>query len=58
MSNRKLLKGNVAFCYGAMAAKVDAFFGYPITPQNEVPEYLSAFHFHGRGQTQSSRQCP
>ena len=41
MSNRKLLKGNVAFCYGAMAAKIDAFFGYPITPQNEVPEYLS-----------------
>ena len=41
MSNRKLVKGNVAFCYGAMAAKVDAFFGYPITPQNEVPEYLS-----------------
>ena len=41
MSNRKLVKGNVAFCYGALAADCDAFFGYPITPQNEVPEYLS-----------------
>ena len=41
MSSKKLMKGNSAFCYGAMAAGVDAFFGYPITPQNEVPEYLS-----------------
>jgi len=41
MSNRELMKGNKALCYGAMAAKVEGFFGYPITPQNEVPEYLS-----------------
>lgn len=41
MAGRKLIKGNVAICYGALAARCDAFFGYPITPQNEVPEYMS-----------------
>jgi 2-oxoglutarate ferredoxin oxidoreductase subunit alpha len=41
MPTRKLMKGNVALCYGALAAGCDAFFGYPITPQNEVPEYMS-----------------
>ena len=25
----------------AMRGGCEAFFGYPITPQNEVPEYLS-----------------
>ena len=42
MATRKLIKGNVALCYGAVAARCDAFFGYPITPQNEVPEYMSS----------------
>ncbi|MCE5200648.1 MAG: 3-methyl-2-oxobutanoate dehydrogenase subunit VorB [Armatimonadota bacterium] len=41
MAKRKLLKGNVGLCYGAIAARCNAFFGYPITPQNEVPEYMS-----------------
>ncbi|MCE5314833.1 MAG: 3-methyl-2-oxobutanoate dehydrogenase subunit VorB [Armatimonadota bacterium] len=41
MATRKLIKGNAAICYGAVAARCDAFFGYPITPQNEVPEYMS-----------------
>lgn len=41
MANKELLKGNIAMCYGAVAAGCDAFFGYPITPQNEVPEYMS-----------------
>ena len=41
MSTKKLLKGNVAICHGAVAAKCDAFFGYPITPQNEIPEHMS-----------------
>ncbi len=40
-AKRKLMKGNVALCYGAIAARCDAFFGYPITPQNEVPEKMS-----------------
>lgn len=41
MATKKLLKGNVALCHGAVAAGCKAFFGYPITPQNEVPECMS-----------------
>lgn len=38
---RKLVKGNVALAEGAVQAGLRCYFGYPITPQNEVPEYLS-----------------
>ena len=38
---RKLMKGNEAICHGAVAAGCAAFFGYPITPQNEIPEKMS-----------------
>ncbi|MDR1400866.1 MAG: 3-methyl-2-oxobutanoate dehydrogenase subunit VorB [Endomicrobium sp.] len=38
---KKLLKGNVALCEGAIAAGLESYFGYPITPQNEIPAYLS-----------------
>lgn len=38
-----LLKGNEAIALAALRGGVDAFFGYPITPQNEVPEYLSKY---------------
>ncbi|MGB9619017.1 MAG: 3-methyl-2-oxobutanoate dehydrogenase subunit VorB [Armatimonadota bacterium] len=49
MATRKLIKGNVAICYGAIAARCDAFFGYPITPQNEIPEKMSELMpAHGR----------
>lgn len=49
MATRKLMKGNHALCYGAVAARCDAFFGYPITPQNEVPELMSELMpAHGR----------
>lgn len=41
ITTRKLMKGNEAICHGAIAARCDAFFGYPITPQNEVPEKMS-----------------
>ena len=34
---RVLMKGNEAIAEAAVRAGVDAFFGYPITPQNEVP---------------------
>lgn len=37
------MKGNEALVRGAIAAQCRAFFGYPITPQNEVPEYMSAY---------------
>ena len=36
-----LMKGNEAFGEAAIRAGVKCYFGYPITPQNEVPEYMS-----------------
>ncbi len=36
-----LMKGNEAIALAAIKGGVDAFYGYPITPQNEIPEYLS-----------------
>ena len=38
---KTLLKGNIALVEGAVAGGLDAYFGYPITPQNEIPEYMS-----------------
>ena len=35
------MKGNYALVEGAIAAGIDAYFGYPITPQNEITEYMS-----------------
>ena len=35
------MKGNEAFGKAAMVAGCRYFFGYPITPQSELPEYLS-----------------
>ena len=39
---RVLMKGNEAICEAALQAGCKLFFGYPITPQNEIPEYMSA----------------
>lgn len=39
--SKVLMKGNEAIVRAAIAAGLDAFFGYPITPQNEIPEYMS-----------------
>lgn len=36
----KLMKGNEALAEAAIRAGVDAYFGYPITPQSEILEYL------------------
>ena len=36
-----LMKGNEAVAEAAVRGGCRAFFGYPITPQNEIPEYLS-----------------
>jgi 2-oxoglutarate ferredoxin oxidoreductase subunit alpha len=41
MSKKELINGNYAIALAAIKANIDAFFGYPITPQNEVPEFLS-----------------
>jgi 2-oxoglutarate/2-oxoacid ferredoxin oxidoreductase subunit alpha len=38
---RQLMKGNHAVCAGAIRAGCTAYFGYPITPQNEAIEYMS-----------------
>lgn len=38
---RKLMKGNEAIGEAAIAAGCRYFFGYPITPQSELPEYLA-----------------
>ena len=37
----KFVKSNEAVVIGALYAGCDLYFGYPITPQNEVPEYMS-----------------
>ena len=36
----RLMKGNEAIAEAAIRAGADAFYGYPITPQTEVMEYL------------------
>ena len=38
---KELWKGNEAIAQAAIRAGCDCFFGYPITPQNEIPEYMS-----------------
>jgi 2-oxoglutarate ferredoxin oxidoreductase subunit alpha len=40
MSELKLMKGNEALAEATIRAGADAYFGYPITPQSEVIEYL------------------
>ena len=39
---KKLMKGCEAIGEAAVQAGCRLFFGYPITPQNEIPEYLAA----------------
>jgi 2-oxoglutarate ferredoxin oxidoreductase subunit alpha len=41
MADRVMMKGNEAIAEGAIRAGCRYFFGYPITPQNEVPEYMA-----------------
>lgn len=42
MKELRLMKGNEAVAEGAIRAGADGYFGYPITPQSEVMEYLMA----------------
>lgn len=37
----RLMKGNEAIAEAAIRCGVDAYFGYPITPQSEIIEYLA-----------------
>ncbi len=41
-SKRIFIKGNEAIAHGALAAGCRCYFGYPITPQNDIPEMLSS----------------
>lgn len=41
MSEVRLMKGNEAAAEAAIRAGCDCYFGYPITPQSEIIEYLS-----------------
>ncbi|MBI3935301.1 MAG: 2-oxoacid:acceptor oxidoreductase subunit alpha, partial [Acidobacteria bacterium] len=40
-TGKLLMTGNEAAALGALAAGVDCFFGYPITPSSEIMEYLA-----------------
>lgn len=48
MNDRVLIQGNEAVGWGALHAGCRAFFGYPITPQNEITEWF-AREFPPRG---------
>ncbi len=39
---KELIKGNTAVAEAALRAGLEAYFGYPITPQSELLEHLSA----------------
>lgn len=41
MAKRLLVRGNEAICMGALEAGCRYYFGYPITPQNDIPEFMS-----------------
>lgn len=47
---RIFIKGNEAVARGALAAGCKCYFGYPITPQNEIPEFMSSAIFEAGGQ--------
>jgi len=42
MGEIRLMKGNEALAEAAIRSGCDAYFGYPITPQSEVLEYLAS----------------
>ncbi len=41
MAEKLLMKGSEAISEAAVRVGCKLFFGYPITPQNEIPEYMS-----------------
>ncbi|MFQ3675333.1 MAG: 3-methyl-2-oxobutanoate dehydrogenase subunit VorB [Endomicrobiia bacterium] len=38
---KKLVQGNIALCEGAIDGGLDAYYAYPITPQNEISAYFA-----------------
>ena len=49
MPEKKLMKGNEAAAEAAVRAGCRYYFGYPITPQSEVAEYLARRMFEAGG---------
>ena len=41
MAEKMFISGNEAVARGAITADCKYFFGYPITPQNDIPEFMS-----------------
>ena len=41
MSSKLLMKGNEALAEAAIRAGLKGYFGYPITPQSELLEYIA-----------------
>ena len=41
MSEKVLMSGNDAIAEAAIRAGCGAYFGYPITPQNQIPAYMA-----------------
>ena len=57
MARRVMFTGNDAVGEGAIRAGVDCYFGYPITPQNELTAYMAAhMPAHGRVFVQSESE--
>ena len=48
MAEKMFVQGNEAVGWGALYSGCDGFFGYPITPQNEVTQWF-AREFPARG---------
>lgn len=48
MGELRLMKGNEALAEAIILAGADGYFGYPITPQSEVLEYLAEQKVHER----------
>ncbi len=48
MRELRLMKGNEAIAEAAIRCGVDAYYGYPITPQSEIMEYLTMEEPHKR----------
>ena len=42
MAEKVMMKGNEAIAEAAIRSGLKCYFGYPITPQNEIPAYMSA----------------
>ena len=41
LGEKVLIKGNYAIAKAAVLAGCECYFGYPITPQSEIGEYMS-----------------